>query len=132
MSIEASMKEHALAVRNRLWNSAVRPRIAPAPRPVPTIAYVVSSRLSFIPPRVWVPSDSWRNIVKQAAIKHLVSIAEIMGEGRGKKAVLARHECFYRCSKELGMSLEHIGTRLNRDHTTVLSGIRKHAERMTQ
>lgn len=70
-------------------------------------------------------------IVFQTAEKYCVSVAEIKGTRRDKFIVKARHECCYRLSKEMGYSLTQIGKILgDRDHTSVLSGIRRHEKRL--
>ena len=51
----------------------------------------------------------------------------VTGPSRLPQIVRARHELMYRLSIELHWSLSEIGNRLGRDHTTVLSGIRRHA-----
>ena len=70
-------------------------------------------------------------IVFATAEKYRVSVAEIKGARRDKFIVKARHECCYRLSKEMGYSLTQIGKILgDRDHTSVLSGIRRHEKRL--
>lgn len=74
---------------------------------------------------------SSRFIIEMTAKKYRVSVAEIKGHRRDKFIVKARHECFYRLSKELGYSLPQIGKMLGgKDHTSVLSGIRRHEMRL--
>lgn len=72
-----------------------------------------------------------REILEAASKRYNVSIPEIKGTRRDKAFVKARHECCYRLSKELGYTLVQIGRILgNRDHTSVLSGIRRHELRL--
>lgn len=79
-------------------------------------------------PAVAVPP--WRVIVNEVARKHKMTIPQVVGQQRSHLIVLARHEAMYRMAHETRMSLPMIGRRLgNRDHTTVLHGIRQHAAR---
>ena len=71
-----------------------------------------------------------RDIARQTARRHRIPYAEIIGPVRTKNVVRARHEAFYLIRKLLGLSLPQIGRIFgDRDHTTVLHGIKKHAER---
>lgn len=73
----------------------------------------------------------WKDIVAEVSTKHGVTRAEIMSPQRCRRIVLARQEIFYRLSTETTMSLPAIGRRIgDKDHTTVLHGVRKHRERM--
>lgn len=72
----------------------------------------------------------WLEIIDQTCAKHRLTRAELLSARRSTPLVLARQEAMYRMSKETTMSLPAIGRRMGgRDHTTVLYGIRKHAER---
>lgn len=72
-----------------------------------------------------------RDIIQTTSFKYGVSVEEIMGEGRPVNVVRARHECFYRMSKEIGYSLPKIGKVMaGRDHTTIRNGIMKHKSRI--
>lgn len=44
----------------------------------------------------------------------------------------ARHECWWRMQREVHLSTSQIGRHFNRDHTTVLHGIREHQRRMAE
>lgn len=72
-----------------------------------------------------------RQIIKQVADKHCISVEEIKSHRRSRNVVNARHEAFYRCRHETSNSLPQIGRFFGgRDHSTVLHGIRKHQERL--
>jgi len=67
-------------------------------------------------------------IIAEVARQHGLKAADIKGPRRHRAFVRARHEAMYRCYHETQNSLPVIGRALgNRDHTTVLYGIRKHA-----
>lgn len=79
------------------------------------------------------PPAPWQRIVAEVCAKHEVSKAELTGEGRAVRVVLARQEAMYRMRHETTMSSPAIARRLGRaDHTTVLYGVKKHKERMAQ
>lgn len=63
------------------------------------------------------------------AAYHGLTLAQLRGESRRAHIVAARHQAFYICHKQLCRSLPKIGRYFNRDHTTVLHGIRKVEER---
>lgn len=61
--------------------------------------------------------------------KHGVTLDMLKGKRRTKPIALARHEAMYRL-RQLGMSYPRIGTILGgRDHSTVIHGVRTHAQR---
>lgn len=68
----------------------------------------------------------WRHIVEDVAEKHGVSFETMKGDNRRKGVTAARFEVCARLYAETGMSLPQIGRLLNKDHTTVLHGIRRH------
>lgn len=73
----------------------------------------------------------WRRIVLDVCQKHGLRYQDIISARRPVPLVRARHEAMYRLQQETTMSLPAIGKRLgNRDHTTVMWGIRKHQQRM--
>jgi hypothetical protein len=79
------------------------------------------------------PVPLWKQIARQVAAKHKVSVKDLVSPRRDRPSVLARHEAFWRCKKETTMSLPLIGRRFGgRDHTTVLHGIKAHARRMLE
>ena len=59
-----------------------------------------------------------------------ISVDAILGYQRLVPIVRARHAAMYAIKKELNLSLPRIGTIFHRDHTSVLHGIRRHAERL--
>ena len=73
---------------------------------------------------------AWKQIAIDICKKHDSSFEEIFNDNRRHDLVVIRQEIFYEIRHQLGMSLPEIGRRFNRDHTTVLHGIKKHEERM--
>lgn len=74
-------------------------------------------------------SEKMSDIAKRVAIQHGVTVADLKGGKRTWDCVFPRHEAMFLCRKE-GNSLTKIGRFFNRDHTTVLNGIRRHEQRM--
>lgn len=63
--------------------------------------------------------------------KYDITPAQFNGPQRSQRLVRARHELWFRASRELEMSLPQIGRRCNRDHTTILHGIEAEVYRRT-
>lgn len=107
------------------------PVIAPPPIQVPKI-----TEEELKAARDWLDlslnrKQSARRIKIETAERYGVPVALLNSQSRNKTLVKARHECFYRIRNELGWSLPKIATFMNRsDHTTVLSGIKRHELRL--
>lgn len=72
-------------------------------------------------------------ICAEVARKHDLRMSDIKGPRRRAAFVGARQEVMYRCYHEMQTTLPQIGRFLgNRDHTTILHGIRRHAERLAK
>ena len=72
-----------------------------------------------------------REIIDQVAAKHGFTYLEMVGRRRTADVVRARQEAYWRCMRETVFSVPTIGRHFGgRDHTTVLHGVRVHAERM--
>lgn len=72
-----------------------------------------------------------RQIIRQVAEKHGIMATDIVSARRNRTLVLARHEAMWRCKAETTFSLPQIGRAFgNRDHTTVIHGIKMHEKRM--
>lgn len=117
----------------------------PQMRRIPALPPALAKRRTPIPrttwpaymPAVWYDSfvpepdlpHSWRFIATTTAAKHRLTLADLLGPVKIRRISNARQEAFYRIGHETNLSLPQIGERMHRDHTTVLHGIRKHAER---
>ena len=72
-----------------------------------------------------------RAIVLDVALKHKLTVAQVLGRQRSRPFVLARQEAMWRCHRETYASLPQIGEAMDgRDHTTILHGIRQHEKRL--
>lgn len=80
---------------------------------------------------VWFsPGRSVRNIIADVAFEHGLTVRDILGSGRQRKLVVARHAAMYRAACETLCSLPQLGRFFgDRDHTTVLHGIQAHCRR---
>lgn len=76
--------------------------------------------------------NPYQAIAIEVAAKHGVCPKAVIGPTRGKKAVCAaRDEVYWRLNLR-GNSLNRIGRWANRDHTSVLNGVRNHHQRYVQ
>lgn len=70
-------------------------------------------------------------VIEQTATYFKVDASDILSAERGRKISLARHVAMYLCRMHLRKSQPEIGRKFKRDHTTVLSAVRK-IERLIQ
>ena len=69
-------------------------------------------------------------IIASVASKYGLTIMELKGDRRSRRVSVPRQEIMYRAYTETGASLPTIGRSLgDRDHSTVLFGIRSHEAR---
>jgi hypothetical protein len=145
LSTFAGQAEHYAAVKARLWGNTPVPRARRISPPVSNVIAEAPKEPAKPESRdflfVTLPADPeaperdilmpvWKVIVHEVAKKHGVGFMEIVGAQRSRRIVAARHECCYRIAMETTMSLPMIGRRLGgRDHTTILHGLRMHAQR---
>jgi len=71
----------------------------------------------------------WREILDTVSQEHNISVRDIIGDGRFRQIVIARHDAMWRM-KQAGMTYASIGRRLNRDHATVMWGVARHEKRL--
>ena len=69
------------------------------------------------------------DVLREIAFKYQVSPDDVRGRSRMKEFVAPRQEFCWVMNKKHGWSLPQIGRFLGRDHTTVLHGVRTHAEK---
>jgi chromosomal replication initiation ATPase DnaA len=79
-----------------------------------------------------VKPTTWRHDLNEVALKHGVSPREILSPFRDKPIVSARYELFWRLRVERKYSFGRIGLLLDRDHSTVVYGVKRHAEKLEQ
>ena len=77
------------------------------------------------------PYHAIADIITEVASHYGFTVAMMIGDRRSRPLVLARHLAYWRAARETGASLTAIGRAFgDRDHTTILHGIRRHEERM--
>lgn len=70
-------------------------------------------------------------ILHEVCEQHQVTRLEVLGQQRSRPLVAARHEAFYRLSKETTMSFPRIGRKMGgKDHSTVIHGVRMHEAKL--
>lgn len=79
------------------------------------------------PEKVLPTLDDARSIVEQVARRHAIGILELMGSDRSRRLVRPRWHA-YSALREAGFSYPVIGKIMNRDHSTVMHGVRMMAE----
>mgnify|MGYP003685405121 CR=1 FL=1 len=75
------------------------------------------------------PAGSLRPIIYRFCAEHDIPVNEMVSHRRQSKLVKKRHALMAMLKETTSASLPEIARALNRDHTTVLHGIRKHYER---
>lgn len=154
-SAKASQHAAWAAAHGRLWGDPGRPsptKIVAPRRPVSPFQRKKSdfigppTRIQWLFPEAIIEVDptgsrdsliwsrpAWMKVAKEVATKHGVTVKELRSARRDRVVVAARHEAFWRCSKDLAMTLPQIGRCFgDRDHTTVLHGVRMHEKRMRE
>lgn len=76
--------------------------------------------------KIW--TKDYLETVEQVGRRFGVAPQEILGPFRDQRIVVARHAAFSEL-RDAGLTLPRIAKVMNRDHTTVMYGIRRHAER---
>jgi len=101
----------------------------PEPEPALTKEEVLA-RYRIIDVRLGGVRRSIARIIRDTADKYGLSSVDLVGRSRsGLTIIPARQEAMYLCAKDTPYGMKDIGKAFNRDHTTVLHGIRRHCER---
>lgn len=92
---------------------------------------------AYVPPVAYdhcegpTPRKSIRQIALEVVAKHGITLEELLSPRRATHIVRARQEAFWRCKQETSASFPQIGRHLgNKDHTTVLHGIKMYEKRL--
>lgn len=72
-----------------------------------------------------VGPPSWKFLLGLVALKHGVLMRDILGRGRTREIVAARHELMDMIYRHTNASTPQVGRYLGMDHTSVLYAIRK-------
>lgn len=130
LSTYSEQVTHYAAVRQRLMNpprKVVKPVEAPQPAPEPEQPVIHADAFDLEESPL---NPRWKIIMKMVCLRDGITIPEIMSARREKRLVKARDEIWWLISKQTTMTLPQIGKRFNKDHTTVLWGIRMHQKRL--
>lgn len=157
MTYETRIKEHYAAVKLRLMGPVKVAKIAAIPKPAGELEPVIKPKKKYvrkkppkpvviIPPDLTiheffenVPSPKSRkimNIFIETCAKHDVRLDSLRTRSRATKVSHAKHEICYRLRNEIiiqgkNISFPAIGMYFNgMDHTSIMHGYKKHAERM--
>src|ERR1700730_10946094 len=76
------------------------------------------------------PRARYRSLVEQVAREYGTTFDAILSMERTDKIVRARQDAMFRLRREEGCSSSLIGRLMQRDHSTVLHGVRAHEERI--
>lgn len=130
--VQRQMAAEYAARRARLFAVPVvrAPVVVPAPVPVPVVEIIPEHE-----PEREEQLTAAQSIMRDACRKHGLTMEELRGTTRRRDIVHARQECFYRMRTEvtaLGrpLSLPRIARLFGRDHSTIVHGIERHAQRM--
>lgn len=66
-----------------------------------------------------------REIVSKICTHFGIAEAEVLGDGRTKTVVHIRHLAMYFVRRECALSLVEIGRMFNKDHSSVVHGVRR-------
>lgn len=142
MNSEQALRQHYLAVRDRLSRPQLLRIVDKIARvdEGDTIAAVLNETSVEPAPQPFDPDlylcegedrVPWKILVRATCVKHQMSKTELFAQRRFREGVLARNELWYFAKKRTFLSYITIGKMSGgRDHSTVMYGVRKHAERL--
>lgn len=73
-----------------------------------------------------------REVIEEVAQRHDIPVGLIYAQDRRKAISTVRHEAYYLVHRDFGLSYPEVGRIFDRDHTTILHGVRKHEKRMAE
>ncbi len=102
----------------------------PTPTRLVPAAGTEAPKRAYAIPEARVRGLSIAEIIADVAKQTGLTVAMLTGDRRSKPIVAARHLAYWRAARETGASLAAIGRVFgDRDHTTIIHGIRKHEQR---
>lgn len=136
-SVLQSQHEHYAEVRARLYGGRYAARAAtlgkvaevaaPSPRKPRQKVKAAGTVEATLPP------SSWKPIAIEVCERRGLALEDVTSSSRLNDLVIARHEIWARMRDELSWSYPRIGRAFGDfDHSSVISGIRAHAERQKQ
>lgn len=128
--LEVEPEDQAQALE-AMYEASLAMLVSITPVDVEVIAYRVIAKARSVAAGA-AASSPWRPLVAAVAERHGLTVDDLIGPKRTQDVCEARHEAMYVVRNVLQddgrprWSLPVIGRMFNRDHTTVLSGIRSH------
>jgi len=124
------LRAHYAAIKQRIAAAARAAQIAMAPPPPPP-PIPPEPKPDLRPPLLaGAPVGPIREVIEPILQRHELTWLEISSAKRSNRLVACRHECMWEM-RRAGMSYPTIGTLLNRDHTTVIHGVKKYEHTRT-
>lgn len=82
---------------------------------------------------IWIPTRvTAKEILQQVASRHNMTVDEMLSATRKKTYARARQEAMWEIRQRTKLSYPQIAQRMRlKDHTTVIHGERRHAERLS-
>jgi chromosomal replication initiation ATPase DnaA len=105
-------------------------QIRPASRQLAPAAGAERPTRGYAIPQARARVPAIAEIIAEVAKETGLTVAMLVGDRRSRPIVAARHLAYWRAARETGASLAAIGRAFgDRDHTTIIHGIRKHEQR---
>lgn len=76
------------------------------------------------------PQALMADIIREVAERHGLSVGDLVGKSHSRSIAWPRHEAMWECRMRTQQSFPAIGRKFNRDHSTVIIAVRKHAQRL--
>lgn len=130
IDFERRIAERAKELEERQRQASMPKVVEPEPEPVERGPDGLELQLRALP-RYMFSRPQWKLLAKGICAKYRVPFEEVTSESRHAHLVKIRQEIWYRIRVDIGMSYPEIGKRFNKDHSTILHGVRKHAERLS-
>ena len=125
----------SIVPRERVYGKPIasKPEMKRRPDRTPTLPPVMVSPFGMEFYLIPIGSRGMAGIIEEVAAKHGYLVTELKSPRRHRGLVLARQEAMWRCKMETNNSFPEIARALGgRDHTTILHGVRRHAERIAR
>ena len=130
---EAALTESWVDFRARRARERANPPPARQTAPEATPTRIARQRPAPLPrPIVELPRGLAAQVLADVAERHGLTVADLIGPRRLRHIAHPRQEAMF-CLRACGWTLPRIGRAIgDRDHTTVLHGIRAHQKRMAE
>lgn len=120
MTILMEQHQRWAEAHDRLWPKYVPEALPQRP---PNIWPLAAAPATFGAPFNFYLCPSYRSIVKLMALKHNLTVDDLLGPRRTQAIVNVRHETIGTIFEHCGLSLTQIGRLFHRDHTTIIHSL---------